>query len=71
MTEKSTGNDDCNGNHDSNTVIFDDIHEKNYQKTYKYYDFSANMYQCSGFLLGEKRANKLGKRTPSPNFAPK
>ena len=44
---KSTNddNDNCNDNFDSNGGNFDDYDEKNDQKPYKYYDFSAKIYQ--------------------------
>ena len=46
MTGKSTNddNDNCNDNFDSNNGNFDDYDEKNDQKPYKYYDFSAKIY---------------------------
>ena len=45
--EKSTNddNDNCHDNYDSNDGNFDDYDEKITKKTYKYYDFSAKMYQ--------------------------
>ena len=35
----------CNDNFDSKYGNFDDYDEKNDQKIFKYYDFSAKMYQ--------------------------
>ena len=64
IDRKSTNddNDDSNDNYDSNDGNYHDNDDKNDQKTYKYYDFSAKMYQFKGLLLGKKKGQRFGHR---------